>query len=140
MSVDPAEWFAGERRMLLADRASAALGMAVELDEPHHAIVSMPVRDDMTNGFGLTHGGMVFSLADTAFAMACNDGDQVTVAAGADIAFLAPTRPGQTLTAEARLRAGGGRSRLYDVTVTDETGAVVAEFRGRSVTTRATIT
>nr|WP_248147155.1 hydroxyphenylacetyl-CoA thioesterase PaaI [Microbacterium aoyamense] len=126
--------------MLRADRASAALGMVVGLDEPDHSIVSMPVRDDMTNGFGLTHGGIVFSLADTAFAMACNDGDQITVAAGADIAFLAPTRAGQTLTAEARLRAGRGRSRLYDVTVTDEAGTVVAEFRGRSVTTSATIT
>lgn len=140
MSVDPQEWFAGQRPMLRADRASAALGMVVELDEPEHSVVSMPVRDEMTNGFGITHGGIVFALADTAFALACNLDEQVTVAAGADISFLAATRPGQTLTAEARRRAGTGRSRLYDVTITDESGGIVAEFRGRSVTTRSTLT
>ena len=140
MSIDPQEWFAGQRRMLRMDRASAALGMVVERDDGDGVVVSMLVRDDMTNGFGLTHGGMVFALADTAFALACNDGDHIAVAAGADIAFLAPSRAGQTLTAAARLRAGSGRSRLYDVTVTDEASTVVAEFRGRSVTTRDTLT
>jgi acyl-CoA thioesterase len=122
--------------MLRRDRASAALGMEVERDEPGEAVVSMRVRDDMTNGFALTHGGMVFALADTAFAMACNENDDVTVAAGADITFLKATHAGQTLTAHARRRALTGRSGLYDVTVTDETGDVVAEFRGRSFTTR----
>jgi len=140
VSIDPQEWFAGQRRMLRMDRASAALGMVVERDDGDGVVVSMLVRDDMTNGFGLTHGGMVFALADTAFALACNDGDHIAVAAGADIAFLAPSRAGQTLTAAARLRAGSGRSRLYDVTVTDEASTVVAEFRGRSVTTRDTLT
>ena len=140
MSTDPQEWFAGQRRMLRMDRASAALGMVVESDDGDGVVVSMLVRDDMTNGFGLTHGGMVFALADTAFALACNDDDRIAVAAGADIAFLAPSRAGQTLTAAARLRAGSGRSRLYDVTVTDEASTVVAEFRGRSVTTRDTLT
>ncbi len=135
--TDPAEHFAGERRMLRRDRASAALGMVVERDEPGEAVVSMRVRDDMTNGFEITHGGIVFALADTAFAMACNeDADAVTVAAGADIAFLKATRSGQTLTAHARRRALTGRSGVYDVTVTDEAGDVVAEFRGRSFTTR----
>ncbi|GAA5205598.1 hydroxyphenylacetyl-CoA thioesterase PaaI [Microbacterium kyungheense] len=144
--TDPAEHFAGQRVMLRRDRASAALGMVVERDEPGEAVVSMRVRDDMTNGFGITHGGMVFALADTAFAMACNElvpgaegGDaEVTVAAGADISFLAATRAGQTLTAHARRRVASGRAGLYDVTVTDETGTVVAEFRGRSLTTRRT--
>ena len=140
MSTDPQEWFAGQRRMLRMDRASAALGMVIERDDIDSVVVSMLVRDDMTNGFGLTHGGMVFALADTAFALACNDDDRIAVAAGADIAFLAPSRAGQTLTAAARLRAGSGRSRLYDVTVTDEANTVVAEFRGRSVTTRDTLT
>lgn len=141
---EPTDHFAGERSMLQRDRASAALGMVVERDVPGEAIVSMRVRDDMTNGFAITHGGMVFALADTAFAMACNavvtgeegaDAD-ITVAAGADISFLKATRAGQTLTAHARRRALAGRSGLYDVTVTDETGDVVAEFRGRSFTTR----
>ena len=134
--TDPGAHFAGQREMLRRDRASAALGMAVERDEPGEAVVSMRVRDDMTNGFGITHGGFVFALADTAFAMACNDGDAITVAAGADICFLKATRSGQTLTAHALRRTVSGRGGLYDVTVTDETGDVVAEFRGRSVTTR----
>ncbi|MBW9121540.1 hydroxyphenylacetyl-CoA thioesterase PaaI [Microbacterium trichothecenolyticum] len=132
--------------MLRRDRASAALGMVVERDEPGEAVVSMRVREDMTNGFAITHGGMVFALADTAFAMACNEidplaagaGDDVTVAAGADISFVKATRAGQILTAHARRRILSGRSGLYDVTVTDETGDVVAEFRGRSFTTRRT--
>jgi len=133
--TDPAVWFDGARGMLQRDAASASLGMVVERDEPGHAVVSMRVRDDMTNGFAITHGGIVFALADTAFAIACNEDDQVTVAAGADITFLASTRAGQTLTATAVRRARTGRSGLYDVTVADESGAVVAEFRGRSRTT-----
>jgi acyl-CoA thioesterase len=94
----------------------------------------MPLRDDMMNGHDITHGGFVFSLADTAFAIACNDDVTPTVAAGADISFLKATHAGQTLTATAVLRARAGRSGVYDVTVTDETGDVVAEFRGRSRT------
>ncbi|QIG39590.1 hydroxyphenylacetyl-CoA thioesterase PaaI [Microbacterium sp. 4R-513] len=123
------------RTMLQRDRASAMLGMRVVVDEPGHAVVSMPVRDDMTNGFAITHGGLVFALADTAFAMACNEDESITVAAGADITFLKATGAGQVLTAEARRRTRSGRNGLYDVTVTDETGDVVAEFRGRSLTT-----
>jgi acyl-CoA thioesterase len=124
------------RPMMQRDLASAALGMVVERDEPGESVVSMRVRDDMTNGFAITHGGMVFALADTAFAIACNEDDGVTVAAGADISFLKATHAGQTLTARARRRIVSGRNGLYDVTVTDETGDVVAEFRGRSLTTR----
>ncbi|WP_345800376.1 hydroxyphenylacetyl-CoA thioesterase PaaI [Microbacterium sp. AZCO] len=123
------------RPMLQRDRASAALGMRVLADEPGHAVVSMTVRDDMTNGFAITHGGFVFAVADTAFAMACNEDESVTVAAGADIAFLKATAAGAVLTADARRRTRSGRTGIYDVTVTDETGEVVAEFRGRSLTT-----
>jgi len=136
------------RPMMQRDRASAALGMVVERDEPGESVVSMRVREDMTNGFAITHGGMVFALADTAFAIACNerppaggdDEDDVTVAAGADISFLKATHAGQTLTAHARRRTVSGRAGLYDVTVTDETGDVVAEFRGRSLSTRRSAT
>ncbi len=117
------------------DRASAALGITVQVDEPGHAVVSMVVRDDMLNGFAITHGGLVFALADTAFALACNEDERVTVAAGADITFLKSTTAGQTLTATAVRRVISGRTGLYDVTVTDETGDAVAEFRGRSVVT-----
>ena len=123
------------RPMMRRDRASAALGMVVEQDLPGDAIVSMPVRADMTNGFGLTHGGLVFALADTAFAIACNEDERVTVASGADIAFLKPTSAGQVLTAHAVRRVRRGRNGIYDVTVTDETGDVVAEMRGRSFAT-----
>ena len=98
------------------------------------------VGKDMTNGFEITHGGLVFALADTTFAICCNEDASVTVAAGADITFLKPTRAGQVLTADARRRSRSGRTGVYDVTITDETGDVVAEFRGRSLTTRDTLT
>jgi acyl-CoA thioesterase len=124
-----------EREMMKRDRASASLGMVVERDDPGHAVVSMVVRDDMLNGHDITHGGFVFSLADTAFAIACNDDVTVTVAAGADISFLKSTTAGQTLRATAIERVKRGRTGLCDVTVVDETGDVVAEFRGRSITT-----
>ena len=124
-----------EREMMRRDRASAMLGMIVERDDPGYAVVSMLLRDDMMNGHDITHGGLVFALADTAFAISCNDDVTVTVAAGADITFLKSTTTGQTLTATAVRRSGRGRTGLYDVTVVDETGDVVAEFRGRSFTT-----
>ncbi len=123
------------RPMLRADAASAVLGMRIERDEPGIAVVSMTVRADMLNGFAITHGGLVFALADTAFAVACNEDDKVTVAAGADITFLRSTGEGDVLTATARRRIRSGRTGLYDVTVTDAAGEIVAEFRGRSVTT-----
>ena len=119
------------------DRASALLGMVVHRDDFGHAVVSMLLRDDMMNGHDVTHGGFVFALADTTFAIACNDDVDVTLAAGADITFLKPTRAGQTLTATTLERARSGRSGIYDVTVVDDTGDVVAEFRGRSRTLRA---
>ena len=124
--------------MMARDRASAALGMVVERDDAGEAVVSMLVREDMTNGFAVTHGGLVFALADTAFAIACNEDEAVTVAAGADITFLASTRAGQTLTATARRLIVSGRTGLYDVSVVDEDGTRVAEFRGRSIATRRT--
>ncbi|MET1043688.1 MAG: hydroxyphenylacetyl-CoA thioesterase PaaI [Microbacteriaceae bacterium] len=127
------------RAMMQRDRASAALGMVVERDEPGFAVVSMRVRDDMTNGFHITHGGLVFALADTAFAIACNENENLTVSSGADITFLKSTHPGQTLTATAVRRVLSGRTGLYDVTVVDETGDVVAEVRGRSISTNRTL-
>lgn len=118
------------------DRASAMLGMVVERADQGHAVVTMALRDDMMNGHDITHGGVVFALADTAFAIACNDDVTPTVAAGADITFLKATRAGQTLTATATFRAASGRSGIYDVTIVDDSGDVVAEFRGRSRTLR----
>jgi len=93
----------------------------------------MRVRDDMVNGYGLCHGGLLASLADSAFAVACNSYGEVTVAAGFDITFLEPGRAGDLLRARAVERARRGRSGLYDVTVTRAADDVVlAEFRGRS--------
>ncbi len=123
------------RVMIQRDKTASTLGMVVERDEPGVAVVSMLVREDMTNGFAITHGGLVFTLADTAFAIACNEDESVTVAAGADITFLKSTRAGQTLTATAVRRTRSGRTGIYDVSVTAETGDAVAEFRGRSFTT-----
>ena len=118
--------------MMKRDAASTGLGMVVEVSEPGRAVVSMPIRDDMLNGFLITHGGFVFAVADTAFAIACNDTELVTVAAGADVTFLATSTTGDTLTATAVVRATSGRSGIYDVQVTNQHGTVVAEFRGRS--------
>ena len=93
----------------------------------------MPVTATMVNGHDICHGGYVFTLADSAFALACNSRGQTTVAAGGDITFVAPARLGDVLVAEARVRAAYGRSGLTDVRVTREgDGALIAELRGRS--------
>jgi acyl-CoA thioesterase len=93
----------------------------------------MTVRDDMINGHDICHGGLIFTLADSAFAFACNARNQVTVAAGAEIHFISPGRKGETLTAVAQERAGAGRSGIYDIAVTESTsGRLIALFRGRS--------
>jgi acyl-CoA thioesterase len=121
--------------MMAADRASAALGIELMAHRPGWAQLRMVVRPDMVNGHDLAHGGLIFALADTAFACACNGWGPVTVAAGADITFLLPARAGDVLEAEASVRVRRGRIGIYDVTVRrgDE---VVAEFRGRSTELR----
>jgi acyl-CoA thioesterase len=119
--------------MFAADQASRGVGM--ELLEVGHgtAVVRMRVALPMLNGHSIAHGGYVFMLADTAFSCACNSDGRVTVAAGADISFIAPVREGDVLVATATERARYGRSGIYDVTVR-RGGEVVAEFRGRSRT------
>ena len=119
-------------RMYADDAASQALGITITEVARGTAIASMKVRDEMVNGHGICHGGFVFTLADTAFAFACNTYDDVTVAAGADITFLHPVDGGTELTATAIELARRGRSGLYDVTVRTGDGTAVAEFRGRS--------
>ena len=129
------EPLAGAREMWAADAASAALGMRVEDLGEGRAVVSMVVRDDMVNGHDLCHGGLIASLADSAFALACNSHGPVTVAAGFSIDFLEPARRGQVLHAEAREVSLRGRSGVYDVTVRADdpaAGEVIAVFRGRS--------
>ena len=118
--------------MFRRDAGSALLGIQLVEGSPGAAVVRMTVRPDMLNGFDLLHGGLLFALGDTAFGYACNESDSVTLGTGADIAFLRPVRVGQTLTAVAERRQLVGRSGIYDVTIADETGAVVAVLRGRS--------
>ena len=117
--------------MMAADEASRALGITVDSWGDGQATARMTIRADMVNGYAIAHGGIVFCLADTAFAAACNSVAAPTVAAGADIAFVAPAQLGDELEATATARTSFGRSGIYDVTVRrgDE---VIAEFRGRS--------
>lgn len=120
-------------RMWAADAASRALGMAVESVGPGRAEVSMTVRADMVNGWGMCHGGLVAALADSAFATACNSYGSVTVAAGFEVVLLEPAHEGDRLRAVAVERVRRGRTGVYDVTVRrDSDDVVVAEFRGRS--------
>lgn len=121
--------------MFAADVASRGLGMTLVSAADGSATVALRIGADMVNGHGIAHGGYLFMLADTAFACACNSHGPVTVAAAADITFIAPVRAGDLLTARARELVRFGRSGIYDVTVT-RGEQVVAEFRGRSRTLR----
>ena len=117
--------------MMKKDEASRGLGIELVDQDGGRAVTRMTIRADMVNGHAVAHGGLIFTLADTAFACACNSHGPVTVAASADIVFVAPAREGDVLVAEAVERTRFGRSGLYDVTV--RRGAdVIAEFRGRS--------
>ena len=118
-------------QMWAADAASKALGMSLDHVAPGEARLSMTVRADMVNGHDLAHGGLVATLADSAFAFACNSRGVDTVASGFEIDLLEPARLGDLLVAEAREVALRGRSGIYDVTVR-RGDTVVAEFRGRS--------
>ena len=114
------------------DAASKQLGMKIESCGPGRATVSMPVRADMVNGHGICHGGIVFALADSAFAFACNSGGDNTVAAGAAIEFLSPARAGDVLRAVAIQRWRAARTGIYEIEVLNQRGETVALFRGRS--------
>ncbi|HET9378589.1 MAG TPA: hydroxyphenylacetyl-CoA thioesterase PaaI [Chthoniobacterales bacterium] len=118
--------------MFARDAASQSLGMEVKEVRAGYARLTLLVRPDMLNGHAICHGGIVFSLADSAFAFACNSRNQSTVASGCSIDFIAPARSGDELTAEAMERALLGRIGIYDVTVTNQEGKTIALFRGRS--------
>ena len=120
------------------DQASRGLGMSIDAVGPGYARLSMTVTEAMVNGQSNTHGGFMFTLADSAFAFACNSHNQKTVAQHCTISFLAPGTLGDRLTAEAQERQRVGRSGLYDVTVRNQDGMVLAEFRGASRTVRGT--
>ena len=120
------------REMFAKDYAPQALGIRIDHVTSGSAVLSMTVRPNMVNGHGICHGGMIFTLADTAFAYACNSHNVATVAAAASIDFLAAGKLGDTLTAEAIEINLGRRSGLYDIKVTNQDGRLIAVFRGKS--------
>ena len=120
------------------DHASKGLGFEIEEISAGKARLSMIVRPDMLNGQGICHGGFMFTLADSAFAFACNGYNQFTVAQSCKIDFLAPAREGDVLTAEAAERYRAGRTGIYDVRVFNQDGSIVAEMRGNSRTVKGT--
>ena len=120
------------------DRASRLLGMKLLEVGPGRARLSMRVTGDMVNGQKVCHGGLIFSLADSSFGYACNTHNQRALAASCSIDFLAPAQLGDVLTAEAREAAHAGRTRLYDVRVTNQAGDLIALFRGKSAAVKGT--
>lgn len=120
--------------MLEDDHATKALGITVAAVGPGTATVTMTVRKDMLNGHAICHGGLITTVADTAFAYACNAYNEVTVAAGFDVNLLASARLGDVLTAQAQEVSKSGRTGVYDIRVTNQHGEHIAAFRGRSYT------
>ena len=118
--------------MYARDTASKSLGMRIVHVEPGFSELTMTVRADMLNGHAICHGGLIFTLADSAFAFACNSYNLSTVASGCAIEFIAPAREGDMLTARARERQLAGRTGVYDVEVANGRGEMVALFRGKS--------
>ncbi|WP_426003860.1 hotdog fold thioesterase [Paenarthrobacter sp. NyZ202] len=140
-----------QHHILTNDYASEWMGIEVLKLDDGHATIRMTLRQEMLNGFGMAHGGMIFAFGDTAFALACNPANptreeaaNITVASGVDINFIKPAFEGQVITAVANRRASTGRSGLYDIQLyaadaaanptTDAPGELIAEFRGRSRT------
>ena len=120
------------RAMLAAEGTGPAWGIEIEEASEGYARIRMRLRADMLNGHRIAHGGMVFALADTAFAYACNSRNLRTVAAQASIVFLDAAREGEWLIAEAREEAIAGRSGVYNATVRGEDGRTIATFQGLS--------
>jgi acyl-CoA thioesterase len=137
--MSPAEIARKSADLLLADdHATAALGITIEAVGPGTATLTMTVRPDMTNGHGTCHGGFIFTLADSAFAFACNSYNQRCVAQHCTITYLAPARTGAKLTATAWECQRIERNGIYDINVCDDTGTAIAEFRGCSRTVPGT--
>jgi acyl-CoA thioesterase len=125
--------------MYARDKAAQALGITLLDIRQGYARMSMAVRDDMLNGHATCHGGFIFTLADTAFAYACNSGNQATVAQHCAISFLAAPRLGDVLTATAQERQRGRRTGFTDIDIADQSGRLVAVFRGHSYQVNGTI-
>lgn len=118
--------------LMTRDFAAQAMGIKLEAIEEAFARISMTVRHDMLNGLAVCHGGMIFALADTAFAYACNSRNRKTLAMQCSINFIASAVEGDLLIAEAREVSLKGRTGLYDINVTNQNGTVIAHFRGTS--------
>jgi len=118
--------------MFADDAASKMLGMEIADVGAGRAVVTMTVRADMLNGFAICHGGLIATLADSAFAFACNSRNALTVASGFGIDILKSARLGDRLTATAEETSLAGRTGLYDITVENQNGELIAVFRGRS--------
>ena len=118
--------------MFARDRAAQSLAMRITHIAPGEATIEMPVRDDMLNDFDTCHGGYITALGDTAFAYACNTRNEMTVASGLSVDFVAPGRPGDVLVAQARELSQAGRTGVYDVTIRNHQGQLIALFRGKS--------
>jgi acyl-CoA thioesterase len=121
-------------RMWMEDAASRGLGIKIMSVGPGRAELAMAVTEQMVNGHNICHGGFIFTLADSAFAFACNTYNQRTVAQHCAVTFLVPGKLGDRLTARAIEKNRRGRSGIYDITVTRQDGTVIAEFRGHSRT------
>jgi len=135
MSVDPQQIAERSAQLMWAnDHATKWLGAQLVSVGPGRAILSLKVQDHHLNGHGICHGGVIFTLADSAFAFACNSYNQVAVAQNNSITYLSPGQAGSVLTATAHEVSLKGRSGLYDVEVTDQEGAPIAQFRGHSRT------
>lgn len=127
------------RGMFEKDRASQAMGMELLEVGPGRARLAMRVRPDMLNGHAICHGGHIFTLADSAFAFACNWDNVATVALACHITFVAPAYENDRLIADAREVSRAGRTGVYDITVTREDGTLIAVFRGNSYRTRGQV-
>ncbi|MEZ5480533.1 MAG: hydroxyphenylacetyl-CoA thioesterase PaaI [Thiolinea sp.] len=121
------------------DHATQMLGIEIVSSTPGRAVLQMRVRHDMSNGHGICHGGLIFTLSDSAFAHACNNTNHNTVASGCSIDFIAPGREGDLLTATAQQRSRSGRTGVYDVEVHNQDGTLIAIFRGRSYQIRGSL-
>jgi acyl-CoA thioesterase len=122
--------------MWKGDRASRMLGLSVTAIGPGTSTVTMTVREDMLNGHDICHGGLITTLADSAFAFACNAYNELTVASGFDVNIVAAGRLGDVMTATAREVSKAGRTGVYDIDVRNQRGELVAAFRGRSYTVK----
>ena len=123
------------KAMFARDRASQKLGMNIESVAPGKAVLTMTVTCDMIQGHGSCHGGYLFTLADSAFAFACNS----YLASGCSIDYMYGAKEGDRLTATAEEQARGGRTGVYDITLTNQDGRKVALFQGRSYEVRGTV-